>query len=102
MFKPRKKPSAARRGEERVTETNGNGMSRRTGSTSATWSRSSPSSSLSSSLAPARARYGDWVGAFGMTVALVATFFTAHLTNFASVLIVMAIAAPVGGAPRAR
>ncbi|HZQ64258.1 MAG TPA: NAD(P)(+) transhydrogenase (Re/Si-specific) subunit beta [Gaiellaceae bacterium] len=45
---------------------------------------------------PARARYGNWVGAFGMAVALVATFFTAHLTNYASILIVMAIAAPVG------
>ena len=45
---------------------------------------------------PARARYGNWVGAFGMSVAIVATFFTAHLTNFASILIVMAIAAPVG------
>ena len=45
---------------------------------------------------PARARYGNWIGAFGMSVALVATFFTAHLTNYASILIVMAIAAPVG------
>jgi NAD(P) transhydrogenase subunit beta len=45
---------------------------------------------------PARARYGNWIGAFGMSVALVATFFTAHLTNFASILIVMAVAAPIG------
>ncbi len=45
---------------------------------------------------PARARYGNWAGAFGMAVALVATFFTANLTNFASILIVMAIAAPIG------
>ena len=45
---------------------------------------------------PARARYGNWVGAFGMTVAIIATFFTAGLENFASILIVMAIAAPVG------
>jgi proton-translocating NAD(P)+ transhydrogenase subunit beta len=45
---------------------------------------------------PARARYGNFAGAFGMTVALVATFFTPHLTNFASILIVMAICAPIG------
>jgi NAD(P) transhydrogenase subunit beta len=31
-----------------------------------------------------------------MTVAIVATFFTPHLTNFASILIVMAIAGPIG------
>src|SRR5215216_3252559 len=45
---------------------------------------------------PARARYGNWVGAFGMSVAIVATFFTAGLENFPSILIVMAISAPVG------
>ncbi len=45
---------------------------------------------------PARARHGNWIGAFGMTVALIVTFFTAHLTNFASIFIVMAIAAPIG------
>jgi NAD(P) transhydrogenase subunit beta len=45
---------------------------------------------------PARARYGNWVGAMGMTVAIVATFFTAHLTNYASILVTMAIAAPIG------
>ncbi len=45
---------------------------------------------------PARARNGNLVGAFGMAVAIVATFFTAHLTNYASILIVMAVAAPVG------
>jgi H+-translocating NAD(P) transhydrogenase subunit beta len=45
---------------------------------------------------PARARYGNWIGAFGMTIAIIATFFTAGLKNFASILIVMAIAAPVG------
>jgi NAD(P) transhydrogenase subunit beta len=45
---------------------------------------------------PARARYGNWVGAFGMSVAILATFFTAGLENFASILIVMAISAPVG------
>jgi proton-translocating NAD(P)+ transhydrogenase subunit beta len=45
---------------------------------------------------PARARYGNWIGAFGMAVAIVATFFTAGLKNFASILIVMAVAAPIG------
>jgi NAD(P) transhydrogenase subunit beta len=45
---------------------------------------------------PARARYGNWVGAFGMTVAIVATFFTAGLKNFASILIVMAVTGPIG------
>jgi NAD(P) transhydrogenase subunit beta len=45
---------------------------------------------------PARARNGNLIGAFGMGVAIVATFFTAHLTNYASILIVMAVAAPVG------
>ena len=45
---------------------------------------------------PGRARYGNWVGAFGMTIALVATFFTAGLTKFASILIVMAISTPIG------
>jgi proton-translocating NAD(P)+ transhydrogenase subunit beta len=45
---------------------------------------------------PARARYGTWIGAIGMTFAVVATFFTAGLTNYASILIVMAIAAPIG------
>jgi H+-translocating NAD(P) transhydrogenase subunit beta len=46
---------------------------------------------------PARARYGNMIGAFGMAVAIVATFFTPHLTNYASILIVMAISAPIGG-----
>jgi proton-translocating NAD(P)+ transhydrogenase subunit beta len=45
---------------------------------------------------PARARYGTWVGAVGMAVAIVATFFTPGLTNYASILIVMGISAPVG------
>ena len=45
---------------------------------------------------PAKARHGNWVGAVGMTFAIVATFFTPGLTNYASILIVMAIAAPVG------
>jgi NAD(P) transhydrogenase subunit beta len=45
---------------------------------------------------PARARYGNWIGAVGMAVAIVATFFTPGLTNYASILLVMAISAPVG------
>jgi NAD(P) transhydrogenase subunit beta len=45
---------------------------------------------------PARARYGNLIGAFGMAVALVATFFTAGLTNYASIAIVMAVSAPIG------
>ena len=45
---------------------------------------------------PAKARYGNWIGAVGMTFAIGATFFTAGLTNYASILIVMAIAAPIG------
>jgi NAD(P) transhydrogenase subunit beta len=45
---------------------------------------------------PARARYWTWIGAVGMTIAIVATFFTAGLTNYASILITMAIAAPIG------
>jgi NAD(P) transhydrogenase subunit beta len=45
---------------------------------------------------PARARHGNMIGAVGMTFAIVATFFTPGMTNYASILIVMAIAAPVG------
>ncbi|MGE5273822.1 MAG: NAD(P)(+) transhydrogenase (Re/Si-specific) subunit beta [Verrucomicrobiota bacterium] len=45
---------------------------------------------------PARARHGNWIGAVGMAFAIVATFFTPGLTNYASILIVMAIAAPIG------
>jgi proton-translocating NAD(P)+ transhydrogenase subunit beta len=45
---------------------------------------------------PAKARNGNLIGAFGMAVAIIATFFTPHLTNFASILIVMAVAGPVG------
>jgi proton-translocating NAD(P)+ transhydrogenase subunit beta len=45
---------------------------------------------------PGRARHGTWVGAVGMAFAIVATFFTPGLTNYASILIVMAISAPVG------
>jgi NAD(P) transhydrogenase subunit beta len=44
----------------------------------------------------ARARYGNMIGAAGMTVAIVATFFTPHLTNYGSILGVMAIAGPIG------
>jgi proton-translocating NAD(P)+ transhydrogenase subunit beta len=45
---------------------------------------------------PARARYGTWIGAVGMTVAIVATFFTPGLKNIGSILIVMAVSAPIG------
>jgi NAD(P) transhydrogenase subunit beta len=45
---------------------------------------------------PAKARHGNWIGAVGMAFAIVATFFTPGLTNYASILIVMAIAAPIG------
>jgi NAD(P) transhydrogenase subunit beta len=45
---------------------------------------------------PARARYGTWIGAFGMGVAIVATFFQPGLKNVGSILIVMAVSAPVG------
>jgi proton-translocating NAD(P)+ transhydrogenase subunit beta len=45
---------------------------------------------------PANARMGNTIGAFGMTVAIVATFFRPGLKNIASILIVMAIAGPIG------
>jgi NAD(P) transhydrogenase subunit beta len=45
---------------------------------------------------PAHARLGNWIGAFGMVVAIVATFFLPGLHNYASILIVMALSAPVG------
>jgi len=45
---------------------------------------------------PARARYGTWIGAFGMAVAIIATFFAPGLKNIPSILIVMAVSAPVG------
>jgi len=45
---------------------------------------------------PAHARKGNWIGAFGMAVAIVATFFIAGLKNIPAIIIVMAIAAPVG------
>jgi NAD(P) transhydrogenase subunit beta len=45
---------------------------------------------------PARARHGTWIGAFGMTVAIVATFFASGLKNIPSILIVMAVSAPIG------
>jgi NAD(P) transhydrogenase subunit beta len=45
---------------------------------------------------PAHARKGTWVGAFGMAVAILATFFQPGLKNIASILIVMAISAPIG------
>jgi NAD(P) transhydrogenase subunit beta len=45
---------------------------------------------------PAHARKGNWIGAFGMAVAIVATFFLAGLKNIPAIIIVMAIAAPIG------
>ena len=47
---------------------------------------------------PAHARKGNWIGAFGMAVAIVATFFLPGLDSdqFVWVLIVMAVTAPVG------
>ena len=45
---------------------------------------------------PAHARLGNWIGAFGMTVAIVATFFLPGMHNYASILIVMGAAAPIG------
>jgi len=47
---------------------------------------------------PAHARKGNWIGAFGMAVALVATFFQAGLRarEFIWVGIVMAVSAPIG------
>jgi H+-translocating NAD(P) transhydrogenase subunit beta len=47
---------------------------------------------------PARARHGNWVGAFGMAVAILATFFLPGLdsSQFVWVILVMAATAPVG------
>ena len=45
---------------------------------------------------PARARHGNWIGAFAMAVAIVATFFLRGMHNYASILIVMAVSAPIG------
>jgi H+-translocating NAD(P) transhydrogenase subunit beta len=42
------------------------------------------------------ARRGNWVGAVGMVIALAATLSQAHLHNYASILIVMAVGAPIG------
>src|SRR3970282_2147439 len=47
---------------------------------------------------PAHARKGNWIGAFGMTVAIVATFFLPELDPdaFWPIIVVMAVFAPVG------
>jgi len=45
---------------------------------------------------PAHARKGNLIGAFGMGVAILATFFEAGLKNIPAIIIVMAIAAPIG------
>jgi NAD(P) transhydrogenase subunit beta len=46
--------------------------------------------------APTHARLGNWIGAAGMTVAIAATFFLPGMHNYASILIVMAVATPIG------
>ena len=45
---------------------------------------------------PARARLGNWLGAAGMTIAIAATLAQRGLHNYASILIVMAVSAPIG------
>jgi NAD(P) transhydrogenase subunit beta len=45
---------------------------------------------------PARARNGNLIGAFGMAVAILATFFQPGLKNIAAIVIVMVITAPIG------
>ena len=45
---------------------------------------------------PTTARRGNWLGAAGMTIALAATLAQAHLHNYASILIVIAVFAPIG------
>ena len=45
---------------------------------------------------PARARQGNWLGAAGMAIAIVATFAREGLHNRGWILLVMAISAPVG------
>ena len=47
---------------------------------------------------PAQARHGNWIGAFGMAVAIVATFFLPGLDSdqFVWVILVMAVTAPIG------
>jgi NAD(P) transhydrogenase subunit beta len=45
---------------------------------------------------PAHARKGNWIGAFGMAVAIVATFFLPGMHHFLAILLVMAVSAPIG------
>jgi NAD(P) transhydrogenase subunit beta len=45
---------------------------------------------------PTTARRGNWLGAIGMVIAVGATFAQPGLHNYASILIVMALSAPVG------
>jgi proton-translocating NAD(P)+ transhydrogenase subunit beta len=45
---------------------------------------------------PTTARRGNWLGAAGMVIALAATLAQAHLHDYASTLIVIAVFAPVG------
>jgi NAD(P) transhydrogenase subunit beta len=45
---------------------------------------------------PARARHGNWLGAAGMAIAIVATFAREGLHNRLWILLVMAVSAPIG------
>ena len=45
---------------------------------------------------PATAPLGNRIGAIGMAIAIVATFARPGLHNYRSILIVMAVAAPIG------
>jgi len=45
---------------------------------------------------PTTAPLGNRIGALGMLIAIVATFFQPGLHNYASILIVMLLSAPIG------
>jgi proton-translocating NAD(P)+ transhydrogenase subunit beta len=45
---------------------------------------------------PKTARLGNWLGAAGMTIAIAATFARAGMHNYVSIVVVMAVAAPIG------
>src|SRR5438874_1866386 len=49
---------------------------------------------------PTTARRGNWLGAAGMAIAVGATFAQAGLHNYVSIVIVMAISAPIGAGPQ--
>ena len=46
---------------------------------------------------PARARHGNWIGAVGMALAIVATFAQPGLDSYGSIAVAMAIGAASGG-----